>query len=167
MSGPSIPGAAAFPLPPPLASMPIVDLRTGIATPLFQRVLTAYFTALQGTGGVVDFVNDPVPSYPSTTQEALDLIDQLRCEVTQLRQDNASLAEQVDRLLRAPPPLPNGYVDSIVFDSGARILVGVGAPGAVVMGSPPDIYLNKSAGAGTTLYVKESGANTTGGWVGK
>jgi hypothetical protein len=30
-----------------------------------------------------------------------------------------------------------------------------------------DLWLRLDGGAGTTLYVKESGAATTAGWVGK
>jgi hypothetical protein len=47
------------------------------------------------------------------------------------------------------------------------LYVGTGAPGGVITASPPAIYLNRSGGAATTLYVKESGVNTTGGWVAK
>lgn len=47
-----------------------------------------------------------------------------------------------------------------------RINVGTGAPNGVVIGSPPDIYLNRAGGAGTTVYTKESGTNTNAGWVG-
>lgn len=45
--------------------------------------------------------------------------------------------------------------------------IGSGSPNGVVTGSPPDIYLNTAGGAGTTLYVKESGSGTNTGWVGK
>ena len=44
---------------------------------------------------------------------------------------------------------------------------GVGSPNGAIVGSPGDVYLNTSGGAGTTLYVKESGAATNTGWVGK
>jgi len=44
---------------------------------------------------------------------------------------------------------------------------GSGDPNGVVMGSPGALYLNRAGGAGTTLYVKESGVNTNTGWVGK
>lgn len=47
-----------------------------------------------------------------------------------------------------------------------RIFVGTGTPNGVVTGSPPDIYLNKSGGAGTTVYMKESGDETDTGWSG-
>jgi hypothetical protein len=50
---------------------------------------------------------------------------------------------------------------------GCQLIYGTGAPNTVVTGSPCDIYVNKSGGAATTLYVKESGTATNTGWVGK
>lgn len=47
------------------------------------------------------------------------------------------------------------------------LFVGSGNPNGTVTASPPAIYLNRSGGAGTTLYVKESGAATSAGWIGK
>ena len=45
--------------------------------------------------------------------------------------------------------------------------IGTGSPNGAVTASPPARYWNRSGGAGTTLYVKESGVNTNTGWVGK
>lgn len=45
--------------------------------------------------------------------------------------------------------------------------VGTGTPNTVLVASPPAIYFNRSGGAGTTLYVKETGVATNTGWVGK
>lgn len=45
--------------------------------------------------------------------------------------------------------------------------VGTGDPNGQVTSSPPAIYFNRSGGAGTTLYIKESGASTSAGWIGK
>jgi hypothetical protein len=62
------------------------------------------------------------------------------------------------------------------FETIARLLsvlteipfyVGTGTPEAVVTASPPAIYFNRSGGAGTTVYLKESGTATNVGWVGK
>jgi hypothetical protein len=59
-------------------------------------------------------------------------------------------------------------VISLAFtDLRGLLFIGTGAPGGVVTASPPAIYLNRSGGAGTTLYVKESGSATTGGWIAK
>ena len=52
-------------------------------------------------------------------------------------------------------------------DLRGLVYVGSGSPNGVVTASPPALYLNRSGGAGTTLYVKESGTNTNTGWVGK
>jgi hypothetical protein len=48
-----------------------------------------------------------------------------------------------------------------------QVISGVGSPNGVVSGSPGALYVNTSGGSGTTLYVKESGAGTNTGWVGK
>jgi hypothetical protein len=46
------------------------------------------------------------------------------------------------------------------------IYVGSGTPEGVVAADPGSLYLNKSGGAGTSLYVKQSGSGNTG-WAGK
>lgn len=54
-----------------------------------------------------------------------------------------------------------------IINRSPNSYTGEGSPEGVITGSPPDIYLNKSGGAGTTLYVKESGIGTNTGWVAK
>jgi hypothetical protein len=51
--------------------------------------------------------------------------------------------------------------------SGALWSSGLGDPNGVVTGSPGDMFTRTDGGAGTTLYVKESGVATNTGWVGK
>lgn len=53
------------------------------------------------------------------------------------------------------------------FDLRGLLFIGTGDPNGTITASPPALYLNRSGGAGTTLYVKESGAATNTGWVGK
>lgn len=48
-----------------------------------------------------------------------------------------------------------------------NIRYGTGTPLGNVTGSPPDLYIRLDGGAGTCLYVKESGTDTTAGWVAK
>ncbi len=54
--------------------------------------------------------------------------------------------------------------------SGTRndrgLFVGSGSPEGVVTADPGSLYCNNAGGAGTTLYVKQSGSGNTG-WVGK
>jgi hypothetical protein len=54
-----------------------------------------------------------------------------------------------------------------VIGGGLRAYVGGGNPNGVVVGSVGDLYVNISGGAGTVLYVKESGVGTSSGWVAK
>ncbi len=54
-----------------------------------------------------------------------------------------------------------------VADLRGLLFVGSGSPNGAVVASPPALYLNRAAGAATTLYVKESGVGTNTGWVGK
>jgi hypothetical protein len=68
-----------------------------------------------------------------------------------------------------------GSTEKARFDSGSGILLngttrftsGSGVPNGSVIGSPGDLYTNTAGGAGTTLYVKETGAATNTGWVAK
>jgi len=46
------------------------------------------------------------------------------------------------------------------------IYTGTGSPNGVVTASVGSLFLRKDGGAGTTLYVKESGTGNTG-WVAK
>jgi hypothetical protein len=45
------------------------------------------------------------------------------------------------------------------------IFEGYGSPESVVTANRGAFYLNLNGGAGTTLYIKESGHNTNTGWV--
>jgi hypothetical protein len=47
-----------------------------------------------------------------------------------------------------------------------KVRWGTGSPEGVVTANPGTLYLNRSGGAATTLYVKESGTGDTG-WVAK
>jgi len=51
--------------------------------------------------------------------------------------------------------------------TGPVVRAGAGSPEGVVVGSPGDLYLNTNGGAGTTLWVKESGSATNTGWISK
>lgn len=70
-----------------------------------------------------------------------------------------------------PPFLRNEQwfleLKDIVDRLNARVRQGTGSPAGVVVGSVGDLYLRRDGGAATTLYVKESGTDTTAGWVAK
>jgi hypothetical protein len=47
------------------------------------------------------------------------------------------------------------------------IFVGTGSPAGVLAAAVGSLYLRTDGGTSTTLYVKETGAATTSGWVAK
>lgn len=53
-----------------------------------------------------------------------------------------------------------------VGPAGPGVLSGTGSPEGVVTATVGKLYTRDDGGAGTTLYVKESGAGNTG-WVAK
>jgi hypothetical protein len=59
---------------------------------------------------------------------------------------------------------PGGVID--LSGSGISITAGNGSPEGVVTAKVGSLYLRLNGGAGTTLYVKQSGTGNTG-WVGK
>ena len=65
--------------------------------------------------------------------------------------DNYTLREQLFELRR--------FIDALV-------LSGKGSPQNVVAAKPGTLYVNVSGGAGTTLYVKETGTGKSG-WAAK
>ncbi len=54
----------------------------------------------------------------------------------------------------------------VTAQSDATQRAGTGSPGGVVTAPVGTMYLRKDGGAGTTLYVKETGAGNTG-WAAK
>jgi hypothetical protein len=55
---------------------------------------------------------------------------------------------------------------SLSNSNGVKWLTGLSTPEGVVTAAPGSLYTNLAGGAGTTLYVKESGSGNTG-WVAK
>ena len=58
-----------------------------------------------------------------------------------------------------PSTLPANLATGTLWSSGA------GGPNGVITGSVGDLYTDTAGGAGSTLWVKESGTNTNTGWV--
>jgi hypothetical protein len=71
--------------------------------------------------------------------------------------------KQIGVLAAASLAISNGVFTGF----GTQISAGQGLPNGTVVGSPGDLYLDATGGAGNTLWVKESGAATNTGWVGK
>lgn len=160
------------------------------------QFLQQLWASLQGQGGVFDIIGggvSPPPSpgsgaVPSTPPsgaaanepgpdqyvpldgfvQALSDIADLAAVVAANRIDLSALTQSIEEaLVPKPPDGAPGNVDVLYLENGVRVLTGSGSPETVVYGSVGDLYLDVAGGAGTTLYVKESGAATNTGWIGK
>ncbi len=60
-----------------------------------------------------------------------------------------------------------GELYAVVAFLQSHFKVGTVSPNGAVTGSPGDLYLSLAGGTTTTLWVKESGAQTMTGWIGK
>jgi hypothetical protein len=58
-------------------------------------------------------------------------------------------------------------VQAVNAHDDTRVLTGQGSPEGVVVAKVGRLYARSDGGAGTTLYVKESGNNTNTGWTAK
>lgn len=56
---------------------------------------------------------------------------------------------------------------AVQIQAGGSVRSGSATPNSAVVGNVGDIYLCTTGGSATTLWVKESGAATNTGWVGK
>lgn len=61
----------------------------------------------------------------------------------------------------------NGSATRYFVTSNRFITGGNGSPNGIVAANPGSLYLRQDGGAGTCLYVKESGGSTSTGWVAK
>lgn len=83
-------------------------------------------------------------------------------------QDTKSLAGFIDRELNR---LANAFAAMLEtamvrFTGGPTITTGAGTPEGAITANPGSVHLRTDGGAGTSLYVKESGTGATG-WVAK
>lgn len=78
----------------------------------------------------------------------------------QLQAKYGDLVSVFEELMNAINTQPQ-YVGTVAYKSGA------GTPLNKILGSVGDVYTRTDGGAGTTLYVKESGQNNALGWVAK
>ena len=79
----------------------------------------------------------------------------------------APLADNAHKLGSASFRWSDGYVTTVRTGDGTTIVTsGTGTPEGVVTAAIGSMYSDTSGGAGTTLYIKESGTGNTG-WVAK
>jgi hypothetical protein len=87
--------------------------------------------------------------------------------VSQALLDIAGSVTYDDSLVPAPSLAASsvqGAIDTLKIGWVQR---GTGTPNGTLVGSPGDLYVDLTGGAGVTFYVKESGSVTNTGWVSK
>jgi hypothetical protein len=80
-----------------------------------------------------------------------------------------------DAVVLPPPPITAApevrqwfvTIKDIVDRLNLGVLQGNGSPAGVIVADVGTLYRRLNGGAGTTLYVKESGSGTSAGWVAK
>ena len=129
-----------------------------------------------------------VPKTTSTSSYTLSIVDSTQTHVGVWALTTAGnlvfSADGVNRITITPTVLyaPNGvmtvgrdadrmvavFTQQLIFGTSGnrRLFTGLNSPEGNVSAPIGSIYINENGGAGTTMYVKESGTGNTG-WVGK
>lgn len=158
---------------PPFMQIPWTNPQTGVLMPWAATFLNNLLVSLGATGGVTtQTLLANLQIIQQSTQESTFVTTfASQAAIPDLLPAHASDQRQLLPLEHGSPnPLPPAFAapqDVVILHNGARLMDGTGSPAGVVVGSPGDVWINRSGGAGTTLYVKESGVNDTAGWVGK
>jgi hypothetical protein len=108
---------------------------------------------------------------PATGNVCIGLAGTTGCTNSLFSFKVTSNSSGVGQLAIIDGPSQNGACEIILeqTDGGSQLGIcsGSGSPNGVIIGNPGNLYLNRSGGAGTTLYVKESGSGTNTGWIAK
>jgi len=96
----------------------------------------------------------------------LEIFNQAGTKVYQIT--TGGISQNVTHKATASLQTPAIFIDTVpASGSSPKILSGIGSPEGVISAGGGSMYLNKSGGAGVTLFVKESGGSGNTGWVGK
>lgn len=140
-----------------------------ILTPVWRSWFNQLYQYISATGATGGFIGASTPlntAAPLTGGGLLSASLTLGVDQTAIVITESQVAGlTADLALKAPLASPT--LTGTPTINGVAIRTGTGSPNGAVTGTPGDLYLNKSGGAGTTLYVKESGTATNTGWVGK
>lgn len=101
-----------------------------------------------------------------TPNAQLPLVD-LKSGAPSLSGGGMNLLQSYANALNGTSDIAAPGINQVKFGTGTHISSGSGSPEGVVPGSPGDFYTNTTGGAGSTLFVKETGVGTTTGWIGK
>ena len=169
--------------PPDVTQIPaprvdFIDKRTGLMSREWYRFFVNIYDIAGGGGSSVSLADLQVSqiggvSFDSVA-EMMKTLQDLEVQPPVVPPTSTTYSVFTSSTSGLTPASGGGTVNYLRADAtwasptgGVVMSSGVGSPNGVVVGSPGDMYLNTSGGAGTTLYIKESGAATNTGWVAK
>lgn len=127
------------------------------------RIAGSVKQALATTGAIV-FMGSEAPAADATgIPDQVQVIGSGLSGVSGMYGVNTTMGTGISTIVGSAPNL-------LFFSTGTTnsvgVYTGVGSPAGAVIALPGSIYLNRSGGAGTTLYVKEANSDATG-WQAK
>jgi hypothetical protein len=169
--------------PPDVTQIPaprvdFIDKRTGLMSREWYRFFVNIYDIAGGGGSSVSLADLQVSqiggvSFDSVA-EMMKTLQDLEVQPPVVPSISVTYSVFTSSTSGLTPASGGGTVNYLRADAtwasptgGVVMSSGVGSPNSVVVGSPGDMYSNTSGGAGTTLYIKESGAATNTGWVAK
>jgi hypothetical protein len=169
--------------PPDVTQIPaprvdFIDKRTGLMSREWYRFFVNIYDIAGGGGSSVSLADLQVSqiggvSFDSVA-EMMKTLQDLEVQPPVVPSTSVTYSVFTSSTSGLTPASGGGTVNYLRADAtwasptgGIVMSSGVGSPNGVVVGSPGDMYSNTSGGAGTTLYIKESGAATNTGWVAK
>jgi hypothetical protein len=169
--------------PPDVTQIPaprvdFIDKRTGLMSREWYRFFVNIYNIAGGGGSAVSLADLQVSqiggvSFDSVA-EMMKTLQDLEVQPPVVPPTSTTYSVFTSSTSGLTPASGGGTVNYLRADAtwasptgGVVMSSGVGSPNGVVVGSPGDMYLNTSGGAGTTLYIKESGSATNTGWVAK
>jgi hypothetical protein len=162
----------------PAPRVDFIDKRTGLMSREWYRFFVNIYDIAGGGGSSVSLADLQVSqiggvSFDSVA-EMMKTLQDLEVQPPVVPPTSTTYSVFTSSTSGLTPASGGGTVNYLRADAtwasptgGVVMSSGVGSPNGVVVGSPGDMYSNTSGGAGTTLYIKESGAATNTGWVAK
>ena len=154
----------------PLSPIPGPQISNGeYLTPVWRSWFNQLYQYISTSGATGGFIGAATPLNTTSPLAGGGLVsagltltlDQTAISIRQTQVQNLGYSLSLKANLASPALTGTPTINGVAIRTGA------GSPNTVVTGNIGDLYLNTSGGAGTTLYVKESGAGTNTGWVGK
>jgi len=130
------------------------------------RPRAGYFGTSVNIGGFARLTSSNI-AVPAMQVKSLDGSTWTRIEALTIGVQAAGYIDWAGRSYITSPANAQIQFNNTAGTSSCKVIWGDGTPESAVVGNVCDFYLRTDGGAGSTFYVKESGAATNTGWVAK